>query len=113
MSILRFLKSIGRVAQATAPVAVALSAPEFLPVVDVTLRAVGIAEDRFGRGSGPRKAQFASYLVETATPTLIAELKRITGKQVADEVLLRRGLAEVREGVVKCLNAFTLLGKEA
>lgn len=113
MSVKGFFGKLFGVAQTVAPVA-SLFFPAFVPLLNVSLRAIVAAEGKFPASkSGPDKAVWASDVVAVSAPEIITAIEAATGKDLADEALLHEALQDINNGLVKAMNAFRVLPKGA
>lgn len=101
------------VMQTLAPAALTMFAPQLVPLLELSMRAVVAAEGTHGPGNGAAKAQYAGQQAAIFGPILIRQIEIATGKELADEELFRAGLSDLNEAMVKLMNAFRILPKES
>lgn len=99
------------VVQTLAPLALGAFAPQFLPLLNLSLRAILTAEDKFGEKTGPQKAEYVADQIFIAAPLVVTAIENATGKELADEALFSEGMKDLNNALVKILNAFRLLPK--
>lgn len=85
-------------------------APGFLPLIQISMRAIAAAEVRYpGEKTGADKAAFTSSIVAVLAPEIISEIERSTGKQLVDDDKFAEGMKLINDGLVACMNSFGIL----
>ena len=101
-----WLKKVGRGAQAIAPIALMFVPAPFAPIASTVWRAIAKAEADLGDKKGPEKLQAALQTLSFSAPMIVAEMERLTGKDVVDEEAMGGAIEKMAEFQVLVTKAF-------
>jgi hypothetical protein len=112
--LINFFKRLGTVSAkiAMSPAGLAVInvlAPGAGSLAGTIITSILAAEQKFGRGKGAEKGEYALELIGAASPAVIENMERMLGKELVDQERFAAVMARLRDDYVEVLSCFDVL----